>query len=155
EKTLRQYATDNQIWIAALHARETNPQLERFHALAEKQMRTLATNPGAKDASQAAYWTVSKQDPNAFAQVTKDLGGTLVDVLADAKKGQLPTAAAARTLGHAALDQYLGRATEPQAPRDVIAWVVDKDLLDPALVSLEPRLLITRRDLDELRKVLQ
>jgi hypothetical protein len=155
EKTLRQYATDNHIWIAALHAREPDPQLERFHALAEKQLRTLASNPGTQDASQAAYWTVSKQDPNAFAQLARELAGTLVDVIAAAKQGQVPTAGAARTPGHAGLVQYLGRATEPQAPRDIVAWVVDKDLLDPAVVSLEPRLLINRRDLDELRKTLQ
>src|SRR5262249_46973812 len=118
-------------------------------------------------------------DPDAFAKVTQELAGTLVEVLAEAKKGQFqptaavtpppaatPSAAApgaaqsstkeiARNISHAALVQYLGRETETQAPRDVIAWVVDKDLLEPALVAVEPRLLINKRDLDELKKVLQ
>jgi serine/threonine-protein kinase PpkA len=98
---------------------------------------------------------VNARDVNSFAQVARELTGTLVEVIAAAKQEQLPTAAAARTLGHAALVQYLGRATETQAPRDVIAWVVDKDLLDPALVSIEPRLLINKRELDELEKVLK
>jgi serine/threonine-protein kinase PpkA len=180
ENTLRYLATDNGIWIAALHTRESDPRLDSLHALAEKQLRTLATNPGTQDASKAAYWTVSAQDPGAFTEVARELAGTLVDVIATAKKGQLPTVAAgtpppaatppavaptpgptqpaqavARTLSHAALVQYLGRATEPQAPRDVVAWVVDRDLLDPALVSLEPRLLINRRELNDLRRVLQ
>jgi hypothetical protein len=155
EKTLRRYATDNGIWIAALHAREPAPRLERFHALAEKQLRTLATNPGAKDATQAAYWTVNEWDPNAFAQVVRELAGTLVEMIAEAKKGPLSMADAARNVSQAGLVQFLGREMETQAPRDVIAWVVDKDLLNPALVSLEPRVLINRRDLDEFRKVLQ
>jgi hypothetical protein len=176
EETLRRLATESGIYIAALHARAPEPQLDRLHALAEKQFRTLATNPGTQDAAKAAYWTVNELDTNAFAKAAQEVAGTLVEVIAAAKKGGIPTAAAATTspaatksgsaqpsagkaaaanMGHAALVQWIGRETEAKAPHDVIAWVVDKDLLDPALASMEVRLLINKREIDELKKVLQ
>jgi hypothetical protein len=43
---------------------------------------------------------------------------------------------------------------EAQAPRDIIAWAVDKDLLDSNKASLEVRLLINKRQLDSLRTLL-
>jgi hypothetical protein len=175
-ETLRQFANDNGIYIAALHPREPDPRLESAHALAEKQFRALATNKGTRDTTQAAYWTVNGRDVNAFAQVTRELAGALVEFTAEAKKGQVPGTAAAstpgaasapgsaqapsvkevaRSMGHAAFVEWLGRETEVKAPHDIIAWAVDKDLYDPALASMEVRLLVNKREIDELRKVLQ
>ena len=41
------------------------------------------------------------------------------------------------------------------APRDVVAWVTDKDLLTTDIQSLEVRLLINKRQLDSLRETLK
>jgi len=54
----------------------------------------------------------------------------------------------------AALVDWLGSAAEAQAPRDIVAWVVDKDLLDSNKASLEVRLLLNKRQLDSLRTLL-
>ncbi len=54
----------------------------------------------------------------------------------------------------AAMVQWLGSQTGAQAPRDVTAWVIDKDFIDPAISSLEVRLLLTKRQLDTLYQVL-
>ncbi len=41
--------------------------------------------------------------------------------------------------------------TGTQAPRDIIAWVTDRDLIDPYMPSLEVRVLVNKRQLDQLK----
>jgi serine/threonine-protein kinase PpkA len=54
----------------------------------------------------------------------------------------------------AALVEWIGSKTQAAPPRDVVAWVVDKDLIQPAVSSLEVRLLVNKRQLDSMRTVL-
>lgn len=54
----------------------------------------------------------------------------------------------------AAVVQWLGSETNAKAPRDVVAWVADKDLLDSSRPSLEVRLLVSKRQLDSLATLL-
>jgi hypothetical protein len=49
----------------------------------------------------------------------------------------------------AALIDYLG-SKEGQPPRDVTAWVMDRDLIDPRKKAMDVRLLISRDDLNSL-----
>jgi hypothetical protein len=55
-------------------------------------------------------------------------------------------------VARAALIEYLGREADP--PRDLVAWVTDVDLADPARDSLDVRVLLERRDLGDLIEVL-
>lgn len=55
----------------------------------------------------------------------------------------------------AAFVQWIGSQAGAQAPRDVVAWVTDKDLLTTDIQSLEVRLLINKRQLDSLRETLK
>jgi len=55
----------------------------------------------------------------------------------------------------AAMIQWIGSQTEAKAPRDIVAWAIDKDLENPDIPSLEVRLLINKRQLDSLATVLQ
>jgi hypothetical protein len=48
----------------------------------------------------------------------------------------------------AALVEYLGKEAEP--PKDVVAWVIDRDLTDPSVPALEVRVLINREQLNDL-----
>ena len=78
-------------------------------------------------------------------KVSGELAGTSGEpALEDKIKGML----------RAALVRWIGSQTGAQAPRDIVAWVVDKDLMDPAIQSLEVRLLINKRQLDSLKTVL-
>ncbi len=54
----------------------------------------------------------------------------------------------------AALVRWIGTQTGAKAPRDIVAWAVDKDLMDPTIQSLEVRLLVNKRQLDSLKTVL-
>lgn len=89
--------------------------------------------------------------------------GVSLDLLATA-----PTGDAAKTSGgadsgqkltnaaiKAALVQWIGSQAGAQAPRDVVAWVADKDLLTTDIQSLEVRLLINKQQLDSLRETLK
>ncbi|MGE4560345.1 MAG: VWA domain-containing protein [Desulfobulbus sp.] len=55
----------------------------------------------------------------------------------------------------AAFVQWIGSQAGAQAPRDVVAWVMDKDLLTTDIQSLEVRLLINKQQLDSLRETLK
>ena len=54
----------------------------------------------------------------------------------------------------AALIQWIGAKTDAKAPRDIVAWAIDKDLIEPAIPSMEVRLLINKRQLSDLKVVL-
>jgi len=55
----------------------------------------------------------------------------------------------------AAMIEWIGSQTEAKAPRDIVAWAIDKDLENPDIPSLEVRLLINKRQLDSLATVIQ
>ncbi|WP_035272809.1 hypothetical protein [Desulfogranum japonicum] len=55
----------------------------------------------------------------------------------------------------AAYVEWVGSQTKAEPPRDIVAWVTDKDLIDPSIQALEVRFLINKRQLDSLKKTLQ
>jgi hypothetical protein len=55
----------------------------------------------------------------------------------------------------AAVVQWIGSQSRTKAPRDIIAWAIDKDLGDPSIQAMEVRLLINKQQLDSLYNVLK
>ncbi len=55
---------------------------------------------------------------------------------------------------NAALVEWIGSQTKAKAPRDIVAWALDKDMMEPAIQAMEVRLLINKRQLDSLKTVL-
>ncbi|WP_035237110.1 VWA domain-containing protein [Desulfobacter vibrioformis] len=55
----------------------------------------------------------------------------------------------------AAMVEWVGKQTGAKAPRDIVAWATDKDLLTPEIQSMEVRLLINKRQLDALNTILK
>ncbi len=172
ETTLRAFADDNKLYIFALHIKNPDPRARPFHDIAEPQFRQLASNPGMEGL--AAYYDVASNDLAGFQQKAKDIARAFVSLVSQAKKGHVavpppavasahaagasspaPSAATlAAKMGHAALVQWIGKETEAKAPRDITAWVVDKDLADPSIQSMDVRLLINKRQIDSLKTVL-
>lgn len=171
-QTLRGFADDNKIYIFALHIKDPDPRATPFHERAEPQFRTLSRNKGME--GESSYYSVASIDLDGFARATQDIAEVLVAMVAQAKQGQVvtstpppPPASTASTpqqstdartqaakMGYAALVEWIGKETETKAPRDIIAWAVDKDLLDPSIQAMDVRLLINKKDLDSLQKVL-
>ena len=55
----------------------------------------------------------------------------------------------------AALVDWIGKEEGVKPPRDIVAWVTDKDIKDPYVPALEVRVLLTKYQLDTLQMVLQ
>ncbi|MBR6468571.1 MAG: hypothetical protein IKT16_10520, partial [Desulfovibrio sp.] len=66
-----------------------------------------------------------------------------------------PTREDIRQSLRAAAVTWLGAHEGVEPPRDIEAWVVDKDLADPSRQSLEVRLLLTKAQLDTLATLLK
>ncbi len=211
ENSLHSLAIDRKIYVSAIHLKD--PRAEKFHELAETQMRTLATNPGAE---KEAYYSMDSSDLEQFkktsAHVSNEISGTIKNILAgiadkksDGKEEQRVVAVAdqkviavagtekaqtdkepmvndflspeeeaggvdlgavlpsgedaaddaAAQMVKAAVVQWLGSQNGAMAPRDITAWAVDKDFIDPSVSSMEVRLLLTKRQLDTLYQVLK
>jgi serine/threonine-protein kinase PpkA len=166
---LRQELNAAHVNLLALHLRDARASED--HSRAEPQFTALATNP-AREAG-AMYYAVDAQDVTAYTQAVKDIGATLVKLLADLHKGNVtaiePTKAAPAApaeagltktikpepgdvyrLGLAAALPYLTKVKGVEPPRDFTAWAFDRDLGDPRRAALEPRVLLTRDQVNDL-----
>jgi len=86
--------------------------------------------------------------------ISGELAALLEDDLEEATEKEKEFLAAVENSLQAALVDWLGSAAQAQAPRDIVAWAIDKDLVDSNKASLEVRLLINKRQLDSLRTLL-
>jgi hypothetical protein len=115
-------------------------------------IRLLAQNALQGDVSGLLAKTPVSDDDEAPATAGKPADDAAAngetDVGADTERR-------ARAMVRAALVDWLGAQDGATSPRDVTAWVSDKDLVDPAVQSLEVRVLINKNQLDSLRTVLQ
>ncbi|MEE4357369.1 MAG: vWA domain-containing protein [Desulfococcaceae bacterium] len=166
--TLRSLASDRRITILSLHIKD--PKRQDYWDVTESQFRTLANNRGVDKPS---YSGVIGTDMNAFNQAAQAIAGELVSIVKKAKDGVLdmagndkkdPTTTSsgdndagnvADKAGKAALVDWIGKMKDVKAPRDITAWVTDKDLPDPSVSSLDVRILINKLELDSLRTTLQ
>jgi len=138
EITARALATRNNITLMAIQIRP--PGQERHHRVAERQFRALAFNPGTDT---PAFYSVDSRDMQVFAQITEMMVSSLRNIVYVAQQGNLAQALASGTnlTGNvaaenegtnqalrAALVQWVGSHAEARPPRDVVAWVTDKDL---------------------------
>ena len=172
EETLRSLADDSGIYIASLHLK--NPRAKRYHELAQIQYSTLASNPGS-GVDSSAFIEISTTNKEEFKTQTLALTNAFIDNIKNLRKqtskgakvedidisvetpqnDSKETAKIANKMFHAALIKWIGSQTEAKAPRDVVAWSIDKDLENPDIPSLEVRLLINKRQLDSLANVIQ
>ena len=161
EIDLRREADDAQVHIQAIHL--LDPRATEDHPIAEPQFRHLARIRGSRDES--AYESVDAFDEPAFLKLIDEVTSGLIDLLAREAGDQAPAMAAdgdavvvsapprsVERLWEAALVEYLGRAANP--PKDIIAWVLDRDLVYPVDRSLDVRVLVTRDQLSSLAQSL-
>jgi hypothetical protein len=176
ETTLRQLADKQDIYIFALHIKPQAPRLTPLHELAEKQFRVLARNKSDRSLEGASAYSSVKvntaEDRKGFEQASKDIAKNFVSIVSQAKQGRVATptvalgpggsqqqpseaAQLAANMGYAALVEWIGKETEAKAPRDIVAWAIDKDLIEPTIHTMDVNLLITKSQLDSLKTVLR
>ncbi|MDR2945937.1 MAG: VWA domain-containing protein [Candidatus Adiutrix sp.] len=121
------------------------------NALALTQAPAVTTAPAAAASATAAPQAAAPAQP-----MSGELAALLEDDMeevATTDKEKEAMAVIENSL-QAAMVDWLGSETEAQPPRDIVAWVMDKDLIDSSKSSLEVRLLINKRQLDSLRGLL-
>jgi serine/threonine-protein kinase PpkA len=182
ENTLRAIADDASVYLFAFQIRE--PKARQFHEAAERQFRALSQNRGMAGNSAYWSTASDDLDgfTAATAELTKALtdgiktaksGGAVPQPETETTIGQSrvteirpvwesgansPQSGSAGKLAdqmiRAAVVEWIGSQSQAKAPRDILAWAVDKDLIKPALPSMEVRLLISKRQLDSLKIIL-
>lgn len=166
---------EQQFSIIATNKGDTAPALFNINAtnLNEFQSRPQAISGAISKVIKKAQ-SSDNLDPSMLAASTDIGGGSDFDALAtenastsessavaaapassDFESLSLPTPLPADEVERinavisAALVDYLG-SKEGNPPRDVTAWVMDRDLIDPRKKSMDVRLLISRDDLSSL-----
>ena len=157
---IRELAKAKGIAVFAIHLLTPEGRARHDHAPAAAQYRDL-TQFGAAG---SLYFPVPNGSPDAFAATVQDLSRALVNQVGEAAgrpvAGAAPAAdpairRAVQSVGEAMRLDYLGRTSGTQAPDVVRSWTTDRDLKDPAIASLDVRVLLTRNQLSDLAKSLQ
>ncbi|MCB1750084.1 MAG: VWA domain-containing protein [Gammaproteobacteria bacterium] len=164
--TLQLEADDAQVHIMALHL--VNPAHPEDHEPAQRQYATLSHIRGSQN--EAALVSLSTEDTGGFQAAVEEIGGSITGIVQRAQRGQLEdfsdlgpapdspaplpedpagqAGKAVRAVINAAMMEYLGRDVD--APKDILAWTLDRDLTNPSIVSLDVRVLLNRRQLNDL-----
>jgi hypothetical protein len=183
ELTIRNFANDQSAYIFAVHVKNPKAK-QQYHDAAERQFKELSRNKGTSgqaaywsvfsddmdgftNISMDVATRITKLMSAAMqGDATAASGGEMSGLNSSPAAAPAPapstTAAPAAAPGsqvmdevvRAALVEWIGSKTGAQAPRDIVAWAVDKDLLNPAMQSMEVRLLVTKNQLDSLKTVL-
>ena len=155
---IRELAKARGVAVFAIHLLTPEGRNRRNHEPAAAQYREL-TQFGAAG---PLYFPV-QGGTDAFARTVQDLSRALLSQVGEAAgrpvaAGPAPApaiAAAARVVGEAMRLTYVGRVENTQAPDVVRSWTTDRDLADPAIPSLDVRVLLTRNQLSDLARSLQ
>ncbi len=158
---IRELAKAKGIAIFAIHLLTPEGRVRHDHEPAAAQYRELTQFAAAGP----LYFPVADGAPDAFARMVADLSQALLGQVGEAAGVAPPSVASApgdpaiqnavRVVGEAMRLTYLGRAGNTEAPDVVQSWTTDRDLLDPAISSLDVRVLLTRNQLSDLARSLQ
>ena len=161
------------VTVLSLHARPSGIK-DSDNRTAEEQFRTLATNPGSQSAGYIGFDVNPKQPEdieNRFLEGIREVGETLLpiisavrsgdkDILEEITEGGDDPSAGSGSIAEVVKDaiapqliEYLG--TEAVRPNDMTAWVTDVDPADSYLEALDVRVLLEKRDLEDLIKTME
>jgi len=161
---IRELAKAKGVAVFAIHLLTPEGRARHDHEPATAQYQDLTQFGGRGP----LYFPVPNGAPDAFARTVQDLTRALLSQVGEAAGRPLLTQqgaagpapapaieAAARVVGEAMRLTYVGRAENTQAPDVVRSWTTDRDLSDPAIPSLDVRVLLTRNQLSDLARSLQ
>jgi len=167
ETDLRRELDDAAVHLISLHLQD--PRAAEDHARAVAQFGHLAKVRGSD--GQQALVEVNAFEAGDFQAAVDAVVGGIVSRFEQSlalrslpppppmpEYGAEPDAAAQGEMAmakvwEAALIEYLGKGARP--PKDIVAWAMDRDLLNPADVALEVRVLVTREQLSSLVQALE
>lgn len=160
ENALLREIKDSKVNILSVHLK--NPKATKDHAIAQQQFGVLATIKGEEN--EQALFTVDTEDGSAFEKVAKRIIGVITDNYATVNNQSSEPEKIIQTdinsrdievvekVWKSALIEYIGQSATP--PKDIVAWVADKDLTNIFDRALEVRVLITKEQLSNLSMAL-
>lgn len=152
---VRQICTDAGVDLVALAIKDSSdPDYPKYHGLLESQFSILATNGTRKP----CYLSVTDSGQDTFTEMMSKLVGELMEQKTLGQPDSSPTGDPAMDIAKSLLESARVRVVsevvnaegKSVTPRDINGWVVDRDLLKPDIASLEPKLLVTRTELNKL-----
>ncbi len=159
-------AQENGIALYTLHLKTKSG--EKDHASAQKQYETLSANRYSK---QPLYYGFDASNPKEYGRIAGVLTDQLIALVNRAYDGEetAGSSATAKTgngeekklmqnsdnVSHAMMLAYLGRVLHTQAPTFFTGWISDRDFADPAKSTTEVRVFVTRKQLNDLHRMLK
>ena len=152
ETDLRREYDDAQVHLFAIHLQD--PRAAEDHPRALAQFTHLSRVRG--DAESSAIREVNAFEEQQYRELAEHLTSRLNALQGETMGGSAGAGAAPLEeldkLWEAALIEYVGKEATP--PKDIVAWTLDRDLINPADRSLEVRVLVTREQLSSLAQSL-
>lgn len=156
ETDLRRELDDAQVHLLAIHLQD--PRAVEDHPIAHAQFSRLSRVRG--DESRSALEAVNAFEEAEYQSLADRVTGGISQLLTTTIGAELPGSANApvsvpesvESLWKAAMVEYIGRDAHP--PKDVVAWSLDRDLVNPADRALEVRVLVNREQLSSLAQSL-
>ncbi len=152
---VRQIATDSGVQVVSLAVKDSSdPDYPKYHAPLEAQFRTLASNGNREP----AYLSVSSSEQGVFKEMMDRLVGELAQqktlLKPDEPVTNDPVLEIAKGLLESAKVKVVSQVVDSEGksitPRDINGWVFDRDLINPDVPALEPKLLVNRTELNKL-----
>jgi serine/threonine-protein kinase PpkA len=153
---VRQLASDAHIQVASIAILDSSkPEYAAYHPKLLKQFEDLARNPGQ---SASSHLSIDQTGSASFLSKMEDILEVFLKQPASSGAPEdKPTSDAgqiAENILKSARARVVSAAVnesgEVVMPRDITGWVYEKDLLDPSVRSLQPKLLVTRAELNTL-----
>lgn len=152
---VRNIANEQSIQVASIYIK--SQQAASDWAKGADQFRIMSENPGATPTFRAIEQDDANAIENAIAEATSEMVERIKKLYSEraataASRSRSPEGPLIKAF-EVGLVEFLGKATEP--PKDITAWVVDRDLTNIGRKSFDVHVLATRTDLDQLTKGLQ
>ncbi len=155
---IRELAKARGVALIAIHLLTPEGRVIHDHETASAQYRELTRDNSAG----SLYFPVPGGTPEAFGATVQALSRTVLAQVGEATGHPITGAPAPaamqqaiRVVSEAMRLTYLGRTENTRAPDVVRSWTTDRDLQDPAIGSLDVRVLLTRNQLSDLAHSLQ
>lgn len=165
---IRELANTNEINILSIYL--TVPRYQQDNIIAEPQFSQLATNPGSESlplymdvaaSNHAEFKAIVKNIVDTFSQISAAINQNDVDTVQQgielSEISGLDSSEKARRMAQIAavtsLVTYLGKESTP--PRDITPWVMDRDLMNPEMLSLQVRALLKKSELNDVLLALE
>lgn len=158
--TVKEQATQEKVYIASILI--ANPESAADNEIAQKQYRSLSALGGERSAFARVTFTTAEE---VSLKLQRELRKVTEDITRVAETGELSSIAsgsgarndsvreAVKTAVRAAVVEYMGQDAQP--PADITAWVADRDLSDLKNRSFDVRVVMTRKDVEELKVLLE